>query len=177
DTYYLGKTSLYERETQEPIIVDWRSPIANVYYDGRLGELSYESNEGEIEGYLSLKRQFRIEDGKLIDFVDVDMMAADELLLEALSGKADTRLTEIITTIQAEQNRVIRADLNKPIIVQGAAGSGKTTIALHRLSYFIYRYRDRFEPEQLMIIAPNHMFIGYIADVLPELGVDKIRQT
>ena len=104
------------------------------------------------------------------------MMAADELLLEALSGKADTRLTEIITTIQAEQNRVIRADLNKPIIVQGAAGSGKTTIALHRLSYFIYRYRDRFEPEQLMIIAPNHMFIGYIADVLPELGVDKIRQ-
>lgn len=177
DTYYLGKTSLYERETQEPIIVDWRSPIANVYYDGRLGELSYESNEGEIEGYLSLKRQFRIEDGKLIDFVDVDMMAADELLLEALSGKADTRLTEIITTIQAEQNHVIRADLNKPIIVQGAAGSGKTTIALHRLSYFIYRYRDRFEPEQLMIIAPNHMFIGYIADVLPELGVDKIRQT
>lgn len=177
ETYYLGKTSLYEKNTQEPIIVDWRSPIANVYYDGRLGELSYESYEGEIEGYLSLKRQFKIENGKLIDYVDVDMMAADELLLEALSGKADQRLTEIITTIQAEQNRVIRSDLTKPIIVQGAAGSGKTTIALHRLSYFIYRYKERFNPEQLMILAPNQMFIGYIADVLPELGVEKIRQT
>lgn len=177
DTYYLGKTSLYEKETQEPIIVDWRSPIANVYYDGRLGDVSYESYEGEIEGNLSLKRQFKIEEGKLIDYVDVDMMVADDLLLEALSGHADNRLTEIITTIQAEQNRAIRADLTKPIIIQGAAGSGKTTIALHRLSYFIYRYKDRFQPEQLMILAPNQMFLGYIADVLPELGVEKIRQT
>lgn len=177
DQFYLGKTSLYERETQEPIIVDWRSPVASVYYDGRLGDVSYESYEGTEEGYLSLKRQYRIESGKLLDFADVDLTANDDLLLEALGGKADNRLTEIITTIQAEQNQVIRADLRKPIIVQGAAGSGKTTIALHRLSYFIYHFRDKFNPEQMMIIAPNNMFIGYIGEVLPELGVEKIKQT
>ncbi|PKG24985.1 RNA polymerase recycling motor HelD [Niallia nealsonii] len=175
--YYIGKTSLYEKETQQPIIVDWRSPIANVYYDGRLGEVSYEANDEIIEGHLSLKRQYKIEQGKLIDYQDIDLTTTDELLQESLAGKADQRLTEIITTIQAEQNEVIRADLNRPIIVQGAAGSGKTTIALHRISYFIYHYAKYFQPEQLMILAPNHMFIGYLADALPDLGVEKIRQT
>ncbi|WP_404328933.1 RNA polymerase recycling motor HelD [Mesobacillus maritimus] len=176
EIFYIGKTSLYERDTQEPIIVDWRSPVANVYYDGRLGRVEYESNEGIVEGYLSLKRQYKIEEGKLIDYQDVDLTTTDELLQESLSGKADTRLTEIVSTIQAEQNNVIRADLHRPIIVQGAAGSGKTTIALHRLSYFIYHHAARFKPEQLLIIAPNNMFIGYIADVLPELGVNRIKQ-
>ena len=177
EIFYIGKTSLYERDTQEPIIVDWRSPVANVYYDGRLGRVEYESNEGNVEGYLSLKRQYKIEKGKLIDYQDVDLTTTDELLQESLAGKADTRLTEIVSTIQAEQNNIIRADLKRPIIVQGAAGSGKTTIALHRLSYFIYHNAERFRPEQLMIIAPNNMFIGYISDVLPELGVTRIRQT
>ncbi|HWJ79298.1 MAG TPA: RNA polymerase recycling motor HelD [Niallia sp.] len=175
--YYLGKTSLYEKDTQKPIIVDWRSPIANVYYDGRLGEVSYKVNEETIDGYLSLKRQYKIEKGELIHFQDIDLTTNDELLQQSLSGKADQRLTEIISTIQAEQNEIIRADLNKPIIVQGAAGSGKTTIALHRISYFIYNYAKYFQPEQLMIIAPNNMFIGYIADALPDLGVEKVRQT
>ncbi|WP_231512494.1 MULTISPECIES: RNA polymerase recycling motor HelD [unclassified Bacillus (in: firmicutes)] len=177
DVYYLGKTSLYEKDTQKPIIVDWRSPIANVYYDGRLGEVAYEVNEETIEGYLSLKRQFKIEKGKLLHFQDIDLTTTDELLQQSLAGKADQRLTEIISTIQAEQNEIIRADLNRPIIVQGAAGSGKTTIALHRISYFIYNYARYFQPEQLMIIAPNNMFIGYIAEALPDLGVEKIRQT
>ncbi|KAB7667993.1 RNA polymerase recycling motor HelD [Bacillus sp. B1-b2] len=175
--YYLGKTSLYEKDTQKPIIVDWRSPIANVYYDGRLGEVSYDVNDETIDGYLSLKRQYKIEQGELIHYQDIDLTTTDELLQQSLAGKADQRLTEIISTIQAEQNAIIRADLNKPIIVQGAAGSGKTTIALHRISYFIYQYAKYFQPEQLMIIAPNNMFIGYIADALPDLGVEKIRQT
>ncbi|MBQ6449196.1 MULTISPECIES: RNA polymerase recycling motor HelD [Niallia] len=177
DVYYLGKTSLYEKDTQKPIIVDWRSPIANVYYDGRLGEVAYEVNEETIEGYLSLKRQFKIEKGKLNHYQDIDLTTTDELLQQSLAGKADQRLSEIISTIQAEQNEIIRADLNRPIIVQGAAGSGKTTIALHRISYFIYNYARYFQPEQLMIIAPNNMFIGYIAEALPDLGVEKIRQT
>ena len=137
DVYYLGKTSLYEKDTQKPIIVDWRSPIANVYYDGRLGEVAYEVNEETIEGYLSLKRQFKIEKGKLNHYQDIDLTTTDELLQQSLAGKADQRLSEIISTIQAEQNEIIRADLNRPIIVQGAAGSGKTTIALHRIPYFI----------------------------------------
>ncbi|MBZ9536469.1 AAA family ATPase [Cytobacillus oceanisediminis] len=177
DVYYLGKTSLYEKDTQKPIIVDWRSPIANVYYDGRLGEVAYEVNEETIEGYLSLKRQFKIEKGKLNHYQDIDLTTTDELLQQSLAGKADQRLSEIISTIQAEQNEIIRADLNRPIIVQGAAGSGKTTIALHRISYFIYNYARYFQPEQLMIIAPNNMFIGYIAEALPDLGVEKVRQT
>ena len=94
-----------------------------------------------------------------------------------LNGKADVRLTEIVSTIQKEQNEIIRAHLRQPILVQGAAGSGKTTIALHRISYFLYTMGEHFKAEQLMILAPNNLFIEYIGDVLPELGVDKICQT
>ncbi|MEH7383432.1 RNA polymerase recycling motor HelD [Bacillus sp. JJ1533] len=174
---YFGKVSLFDKETQLPIIVDWRSPVANLYYDGRLGEVSYEAEGEEYEGYLSLKRQFIIEEGELDEIRDVDLTTTDELLQKSLSESASNRLTDIVSTIQEEQNNIIRADLNKPIIVQGAAGSGKTTIALHRISYFIYTYADYFSPDQLMILAPNRLFIDYISEVLPELGVDHILQT
>ncbi|EMR06040.1 Helicase IV [Bhargavaea cecembensis DSE10] len=174
---YIGKTSLFHRETQEPVIVDWRSPVANVYYDGRIGEVTYEVNGEENRGHLYAKRQYKIEGGKLADIRDVDLTTNDELLQEALSGKADVRLTEIVSTIQKEQNEIIRANLKRPIIVQGAAGSGKTTIALHRISYFLYTMGGNFPADKLMILAPSELFIGYISDVLPELGVDKIRQT
>lgn len=174
---YIGKTSLFHRETHEPIIVDWRSPVANVYYDGRLGDMEYDVR-GEIhKGHLFAKRQYKIEHGELLDIRDIDLTTNDELLQEALAGKADVRLTEIVSTIQKEQNDIIRAHLRQPIIVQGAAGSGKTTIALHRISYFLYTMGEHFNPEQLMILAPNKLFIDYIGDVLPELGVDKICQT
>ncbi|GLC88043.1 RNA polymerase recycling motor HelD [Lysinibacillus piscis] len=174
---YIGKTSLFHRETHEPIIVDWRSPVANVYYDGRLGDMEYDVR-GEIhQGHLFAKRQYKIEDGQLLAIRDIDLTTNDELLQEALAGKADVRLTEIVSTIQQEQNEIIRAHLRQPIIVQGAAGSGKTTIALHRISYFLYTMGEHFNPEQLMILAPNKLFIDYIGDVLPELGVDKICQT
>ena len=174
---YIGKTSLFHRETNEPIIVDWRSPVANVYYDGRLGDLTYQVRDEEHSGHLFAKRQYKIEEGNLINFQDVDLTTNDELLQEALAGKADVRLTEIVSTIQKEQNEIIRAHLRQPILVQGAAGSGKTTIALHRISYFLYTMGEHFKPEQLMILAPNNLFIDYIGDVLPELGVDKICQS
>lgn len=174
---YIGKTSLFHRETQEPIIVDWRSPVANVYYDGRLGDLTYQVREDEFEGHLYSKRQYRIENGELLDIRDIDLTTNDELLQEALAGKADTRLTEIVSTIQAEQNAIIRANLKQPIIVQGAAGSGKTTIALHRISYFLYTMGEHFPANKLMILAPSKLFMDYIADVLPELGVGQICQT
>ncbi|MGM9944695.1 MAG: RNA polymerase recycling motor HelD [Lysinibacillus sp.] len=174
---YIGKTSLFHRDTHEPIIVDWRSPVANVYYDGRLGDLTYMVRDEEYAGHLFAKRQYKIEGGKLLDFRDVDLTTNDELLQEALEGKADVRLTEIVSTIQKEQNEIIRAHLRQPILVQGAAGSGKTTIALHRISYFLYTMGEHFKPEQLMILAPNNLFIEYIGDVLPELGVDRICQT
>lgn len=174
---YIGKTSLFDKETQEPVVVDWRSPVANVYYDGRLGDVTYDVNGEEMNGHLFSKRQYKIEDGKLIDVRDIDLTTNDELLQDALAGKADVRLTEIVSTIQAEQNEIIRAHLKQPIIVQGAAGSGKTTIALHRISYFLYTMGEHFNASQLMILAPNNLFIDYIADVLPELGVGKIRQS
>lgn len=174
---YIGKTSLFDRETQEPIIVDWRSPVANVYYDGRLGDLTYKVHDEEYNGHLFSKRQYKIEEGKLLDVQDIDLTTNDELLQDALAGKADVRLTEIVSTIQAEQNDVIRAHLKQPILVQGAAGSGKTTIALHRISYFLYTMGEHFNAKELMILAPNQLFIEYIGDVLPELGVDQICQT
>lgn len=173
---YIGKTSLFNRETHDPIIVDWRSPVANVYYDGRLGTITYEVNEETLSGHLYAKRQYKIENGELIHYQDVDLTTNDQLLQEALAQNADTRLTEIVATIQQEQNEIIRAHLRQPVIVQGAAGSGKTTIALHRISYFLYTMGRHFDPAKLMILAPNNLFIGYISDVLPELGVNKIHQ-
>ena len=174
---YIGKTSVFHQETQEPIIVDWRSPVANVYYDGRLGDLTYKVRDEEISGHLFSKRQYKIEEGELLDVLDIDLTTNDELLQDALAGKADVRLTEIVSTIQAEQNEIIRANLKQPIIVQGAAGSGKTTIALHRISYFLYTMGTDFPSEKLMILAPSKLFMEYIGDVLPELGVGRICQT
>ncbi|UOY91947.1 UvrD-helicase domain-containing protein [Ectobacillus sp. JY-23] len=177
ETLYIGKISLFDRESQEDIIVDWRSPIANVYYDGRLGRVSYEVEDGMIEGDLSLKRQYIIEDGALQEIRDIDITTKDELLQQSLGGNAESRLTEIVSTIQEEQNRIIRADLYHPLIVQGVAGSGKTTIALHRIAYYIYKHAQYFAPESMMILAPSKLFLTYISDVLPELGVDQVQQT
>ncbi|MFD1040646.1 RNA polymerase recycling motor HelD [Virgibacillus byunsanensis] len=177
EKYYIGKVSLYRKDNQEPIIVDWRSPVANIYYEGRLGEVSYQAEDGEQKGQLELKRQYIIEDGDLEEIRDIDITTRDKLLQKSLSEKADKRLNDIVATIQEEQNKVIRADLQKPMIVQGVAGSGKTTIALHRLSYFIYTFADKVSPDEMMILAPNKMFINYIAQSLPELGVEKIKQT
>lgn len=177
EIFYIGKVSLFDRETQQPIILDWRSPLANVYYEGRLGDVSYEAHGEVYEGNVSLKRQYSIEDGELLDFQDIDITTKDDLLQSSLSQNADHRLTEIVSTIQEEQNRVIRADLRKPIIVQGAAGSGKTTIALHRVSYFLYTLKDIFHPYEMLILAPNRLFIDYMQEILPELGVDQSRST
>lgn len=174
---YIGKTSLFRTDNQQPLIVDWRSPVANMYYESRVGGASYTTESGKIEGKLLLKRQYTIEDGWLESFRDVDVTARDELLQDSLGVNSEKRLRDIVATIQAEQNRVIRAELHTPLIVQGVAGSGKTTIALHRIAYLIYTYAERFNPESFMILAPNRLFLNYIADVLPELGADKVRQT
>lgn len=177
EKYYIGKFSLYRKDNQEPIVVDWRSPVANLYYDGRLGQVSYQAEERERFGDLNLKRQYVIEEGDLEEIRDIDVTSRDELLQKSLSEKSDKRLNDIVATIQEEQNRVIRQDLQKPMIVQGVAGSGKTTIALHRLSYFLYQYQDKLSPDKVMILAPNNMFIDYISQALPDLGVEKITQT
>ncbi|SCY79710.1 RNA polymerase recycling motor HelD [Alkaliphilus peptidifermentans] len=177
DKLYIGKTSLFRAEDSVPLIVDWRAPIANVYYEGRLGETTYEAEGVTQEGELLLKRQYTIEEGELKDILDVDITTNDAFLQASLEANAEEKLKDIASTIQAEQNRVIRADMGKPLIVQGVAGSGKTTIALHRIAYFIYTYEKTFHPESFMIMAPNKLFINYISEVLPELGVEKVKQT
>ncbi|MEF9951880.1 MAG: RNA polymerase recycling motor HelD [Clostridium sp.] len=174
---YIGKTSLMKAEDNEMLIVDWRAPVASIYYDGRLGDVEYETENGQEKGELSLKRQISIEDGKLNDILDIDITATDAFLQASLSANAESRLKDIASTIQSEQNKVIRAPLNNPIIIQGVAGSGKTTIALHRIAYFMYTYEKTFDPDNFLIIAPNNLFINYISEVLPELGVENVGQS
>ena len=173
---YIGKISVLDSNTQEPIIIDWRAPISNLYYDGRIGRSNYYSPDGLVEGNISLKRQYFIENQILEKYSDIDLKTTDKLLQVALEKKADDRLKNIVATIQREQNAVIRADINRPLIVQGVAGSGKTTIALHRIAYLIYKYEKEFNPDNFMIIAPNKFFLNYISNVLPDLGVENVRQ-
>ncbi len=174
---YIGKVSLSRDEDEKLLIVDWRAPISNLYYEGRLGEASYVSPDGEVGGNLSLKRQFTIDKGELKEIFDIDITTNDQLLQSCLGASADNRLKDIVSTIQEEQNRIVRADMWKPLIVQGVAGSGKTTIALHRIAYLVYTFERSFDPESFMIIAPNRLFLNYISEVLPELGVDRVKQT
>ncbi|CDF57542.1 RNA polymerase recycling motor HelD [Thermobrachium celere] len=174
---YIGKMCVLDDKNFKPYIIDWRAPIANLYYEGRLGKAHYVCPDGKIYGEIHLKRQYTIEEGKLRNILDIDITTNDEFLQAFLSANADNRLKDIVSTIQVEQNRIIRADMWKPLIVQGVAGSGKTTIALHRIAYLIYNYDKDFVPENYMIIAPNKLFLNYISEVLPELGVNRVKQT
>ena len=172
---YIGKCSV-SKDNAKLQVIDWRTPVASLYYDGRLGEVSYESPAGKIKGNLNRKRVYDIQKGELRSFSDVDITTNDELLKPYLSASADNRLKNIISTIQAEQNRIIRAKLNRPIIVQGVAGSGKTTVALHRIAYLAYAYEKELKPQDFLIIAPNKFFLDYILAILPDLGVDDVTQ-
>lgn len=174
---YIGKISLLDNKTAYPIIVDWRAPISNLYYEGRVGKAEYECLGEKIKGEIFLKRQYIIENQELKKYVNINVTGNDELLQNALEEKADDRLKNIVATIQDEQNKIIRADINQPLIVQGVAGSGKTTIALHRIAYLIYNYEKEFKPEEFMIIAPTKFFLNYISNILPDLGVNNVKQT
>lgn len=174
---YIGKMCLIREDDMKPVIIDWRAPVASLYYEERLGDAHYLCPKGDVQGQLKLKRQFSIEEGELINVFDIDITTNDDFLQSYLGASADNRLKDIVSTIQAEQNRIIRADMWTPLIVQGAAGSGKTTIALHRIAYLVYTHEKTFNPESFMIIAPNTLFLNYISDILPELGVDRVRQT
>lgn len=172
---YIGKYGIYDKNSK-PIVVDWRAPISSLYYDSEIGPTSYCCPEGTIFGKLTLKRQFEIENGKLLNYHDVDIVSNDELLQKYLHTNNDMRLKNIVSTIQSEQNVAIRKPLNLNTIVQGVAGSGKTTIALHRIAYLVYNYRDRIKNNQYMVIGPNDVFLKYIESVLPDLDVSDINQ-
>lgn len=178
DAFYLGKVMVTDHETLEQIVIDWRAPIADLYYEGRLGEANYNCPAGNVQGEIKLKRQyFFTNNGELENVMDIDITTNDEMLQPFLASNSDTRLKNIIATIQSEQNKIIRSDMWQPLIVQGVAGSGKTTIALHRIAYLIYNYDKNFFPEEFLIIAPNKFFLNYISNVLPDLGVDRVLQS
>lgn len=172
---YIGKVGTVDEENNI-ITVDWRAPISSIYYDSNIGKTSYIAPEGICKGELLLKRQYNIENQKLISYQDVDTVANDELLKPYLNSSADNRLKNIVSTIQKEQNQIIRESLYKNIIVQGVAGSGKTTVALHRIAYLVYNYRDTVKPNQYLVIGPNKFFINYISNVLPDLDVENVNQ-
>lgn len=176
ETFYIGKTSVVRKGDEKRLVIDWRAPIASLYYSGELGDVMYTAPDGLIIGELELKRQYEIENKKLINIFDKGLTPMDEFLQQALWQKKDNRLKDIVTTIQSEQNDIIRADKDVTLIVQGVAGSGKTTIVLHRIAYLMYTYQDVFTPENILIIVPNNLFLDYISDVLPDLGVEEINQ-
>lgn len=175
DKCYIGRIGIMN-DDNDIVTIDWRAPIASVYYDCQLGNCTYMSPEGLIEGELLIKRQYEIENKRLIKFYDVDIVSNDSLLNESLSTSSDLRLKNIISTIQKEQNDIIRMPIEKNIVVQGVAGSGKTTVALHRLAYLVYKNRDKINDDQYMIICPNKFFVKYISNVLPDLDVDGIME-
>lgn len=172
---YIGKTGILN-DKYDVIVTDWRAPIASIYYDGQLGKVKYECPDGIIKGDLSKKRVYTIENSILKEYQDIDITTNDEFLQECLNENSEARLKNIISTIQSEQNKIIRAKMSNPLIVQGVAGSGKTTVALHRIAYLVYTYEKEFNPDEFLIIAPNKFFLDYISNVLPDLGVDYVRQ-
>ncbi len=174
--YYIGRWGVMQSDSLDIVVTDWRAPVANLYYSGQIGPMRYEAPDGVIEGELTLKRQFGIEKGELISLFDVDLATADALLQKVLSERTSERLRDIVTTIQSEQNLVIRHPLEKSMVVQGAPGSGKTTVALHRIAYLLYAH-PQLAPEQMVILAPSPLFLNFIAGVLPDLGVERVRQT
>lgn len=177
DTIYIGIGSVIDEESGEPYVYDWRAPIASMFYDYASGAAQFESPDGTISGELTLKRQYVIEDGKLVSMFDTGLHIGDEMLQQMLGKHADERMKNIVSTIQSEQNRIIRDDRHDVLIVQGAAGSGKTSAALQRIAYLLYKYRKSLNPEQMILLTPNEVFQDYISEVLPELGESNIRQS
>ena len=177
ETHYLGRWGVVKTPEFDVAVADWRSPVANLYYSGQVGPMDYEAPDGRVQGELTLKRMLTVEDERLVSLFDSGVVSQDAYLQEVLGSVTSDRLREIVTTIQAEQNRVIRHPLQGNLIVQGVAGSGKTTIALHRIAYLLYAFRDTLRPEQMMILAPNPLFLSYISSVLPDLGVERVTQT
>ncbi|AYV66381.1 helicase [Niallia circulans] len=174
---YIGIRSFMDKKNEEFYIYDWRAPISSVYYDYSPGPASYQTPGGKINGELLLKRQFIIRDGKLISLFDTGVTIGDELLLEVLGNNANSMMKSIVATIQKEQNQIIRNDKSKYLLVQGVAGSGKTSAALQRVAYLLYKHRDTLKSDNIMLFSPNPLFNSYVSTVLPELGEENMRQS
>lgn len=174
---YIGVASFVDEDALTFLVYDWRTPIASMYYDYSPGAAAYETPGGRITGTMKLKRQYQIKDGQLRNVFDTSLTIGDELLQQVLGKGADNQMKSIVATIQKEQNAIIRNDSSRMLIVQGAAGSGKTSAALQRVAYLLYKHRERLTADQIVLFSPNPMFNSYVSTVLPELGEENMQQT
>jgi len=175
ESFYIGIYGLRKTNKIETLIYDWRAPVSSLFYDYEPGRATYESPSGNIEGELLLKRQFRIENGELKLMFDCNIAIEDDILQDILAQTTGNGMKTIVSTIQKEQNRAIRYEGKKIFAVSGPAGSGKTSIALHRAAYLLYRHRNNLKAENIALFAPNEAFSDYISNVLPELGEENIQ--
>lgn len=173
---YIGVSSFMEEDGLSFLIYDWRTPIASLYYDHSPGPAAYTTPGGVIEGTMELKRQFQIQHGQIRNLFDASETIGDELLQQVLGKGADSQMKSIVATIQKEQNSIIRNEKSRMLIVQGAAGSGKTSAALQRVAYLLYKHRQTIKADQIVLFSPNPMFSSYISTVLPELGEENMQQ-
>src|SRR3989337_2053805 len=171
---YIGIYS-FSHETQKTnLIYDWRAPISSMFYDVELGQAWYTTPSGKIDGELVLKRQYKIKEGKMEFMIENSVNIHDDILQKELSKSSDDKMRNIVATIQRDQNAVIRNETARVMIIQGVAGSGKTSIALHRIAFLLYRFRETIAAKHILIISPNKVFADYISNVLPELGEENI---
>lgn len=175
ETIYIGLGSFADKNNHF-LIYDWRAPISSIYYDGKLGDVSYHSPEGEITVEMTKKRQFMIDNGQIVNMFDTNESIGDQMLLEVLGEKSTTQMKSIVTTIQREQNKIIRNTDADLLFVQGAAGSGKTSAILQRIAFLLYRYRGNLTSSDVIMFSPNQLFNDYIKNVLPEMGEQNMVQ-
>ncbi len=174
---YIGICALNDKHAHANLIYDWRAPISSMFYDFEIGHASYQSPSGKIEGDITLKRQYRIKDGQLEFMINTSEHIYDDLLQKELSMSSDEKMKNIVATIQKDQNAIIRDENSKVLIIQGVAGSGKTSIALHRIAFLLYKNRETLSSNDILILSPNQVFSDYISNVLPELGEENIPES
>lgn len=192
DTAYFGRIDFKQHDTQKTahiyvgvhnfqfgkppqnLVFDWRAPISSLFYDYETGEAAYETKEKTVKGNIELKRQFRIRKGEMEYMLDTDVTILDEVLQKELNRASSAKMKNIVATIQKEQNEIIRNEHARHLIIQGVAGSGKTSIALHRIAFLLYRFKGSISSKDILIISPNKVFAGYISNVLPELGEETV---
>lgn len=176
ETFYIGIGNLSESAGSLPLVYDWRAPVSGLFYDYDKGSASYEAPSGIFEGEVISKWQYKIRKGKMLYEFESDVKIDDEILGAELGSNGEVQLKNIVRTIQKEQNEIIRNTKDKIMVIQGAAGSGKTSVALHRIAYLLYHDRENLKSSNVLILSPNGVFADYISHILPELGEENIRE-
>lgn len=174
---YVGVHNFQDNTSNENLVFDWRAPISSLFYDFELGNAHYDTQKNTVRGEISLKRQFSIRNGEMKYMLDTDVTIHDEVLQKELNQASSAKMKNIVATIQKEQNSIIRNEEARHLIIQGVAGSGKTSIALHRIAFLLYRFKESISSDDILIVSPNKVFANYISNVLPELGEESVAET